>query len=82
MTVMVSMPAQHGHVRLQHPSRAYDHGRGVDYTVGLTSTAGRFRRPALVVPLPGLGAALVRSCICRGVGPGSAVPKAMAWSTA
>ena len=42
LPLTVSLPTHHGHLRLQHASRAYDHDHGVDYTIGLTWTKAGF----------------------------------------
>ena len=55
LPLTVSLPTHHGHLRLQHASRAYDHGHGVDYTIGLTWTKVGFggRRWWFLCPISG-----------------------------
>jgi hypothetical protein len=42
MTVVIEARPEHGYLRLQHPSRASEQAKPMDYTVGLTSTAVGF----------------------------------------
>ena len=55
LPLTVSLPTHHGHLRLQHASRAYDHDHGVDYTIGLTWTKAGFggRRCWFLCPISG-----------------------------